>query len=61
LIGESSMSGGPGEWQPAFDRGSGEREAAHRSVPVRAGAEGPAEVAGKREPVGPRDLLERRS
>jgi hypothetical protein len=61
LIGEASIGRGPGERLPAFDRHSGEREAAHRSVSVGAGAEGAAEVAGEREPVGSGDLLESRS
>jgi hypothetical protein len=61
LIGEAGVSRGPGQRQPVFDRSSGEGEAAQRSVAVRAGAEGAAEVAGEREAVASRDLLEGRS
>src|SRR5438477_4165534 len=51
LIGEAGVGGRSRERDSALDRASGERQPAHRSVPVGTSSEGPSEVAGDREAV----------
>jgi len=60
LVGEPGLGRHLGQRRPGPDRGPGQVEAAQRAVPVRAGAVGPAELAGQPIPVDAGDPFQGR-
>src|SRR5215813_9627165 len=60
LVSKPGVCGSLRERGPIFDRGAGQVETAPDPVPVWAGTERPAEVAGEGETVGAGDLLKGR-